>query len=160
MPGYRHFASNMLILAMSRAINTVRHSRAGGNHEVLSKANLNGNNPIAIESRPVGNLKKWNLNISKRLIAAVASPFSLMKKVTKPERSESMPAVKNNKRKGITKRLASFLELSYRNSYCGNMEAPMKNRDFILPWVVVCCGVVKEFQCLFLRKSARQDSRE
>jgi len=40
-------------------------------------------------------------------------PSSLLRRLAwpksnKPERSESMPAVKNNKRKGITERLAPF----------------------------------------------------
>ncbi len=51
----------------------------------------------------------------------------------------------------------AILELSYRNSYCGNMEVPKKNRDRILPWAVGCGRFVQEFQCLFLRKSAMPD---
>jgi len=38
---------------------------------------------------------------------AGGSYLFLDKKVTKPERSESMPAIKNNKKPGITERLGS-----------------------------------------------------
>jgi len=34
-----------------------------------------------------------------------------------------MPAVKNNKHKGITERLASFLVKTYGNLICGSIEA-------------------------------------